>query len=827
MTRLPNRVLLLALFAGAGMAHAADESEWTYFAETGSWYRAVGGSVIGDGHVSWEQAHADAISRGVHLVDIHSASENAFVQQLALSNDPAHGHWIGLYQPPGSPEPNGGWQWTTGASVTYTNWGGGEPNNSGGSENHAMLIGNNPAFAPDRWNDYNGSSTGNVPWRGGYVLEYSEGNGNSLFANSIYPPGTTAVGPGNNANLILGLPDHVASTGAGLTDFTSYDSEAPYGQVTVSFGGYAVNRAGDDFAVHYGNWSNGEDFDVYASADGLGYQYIGSSIGGNPNNASTIASFDLGSAGMSHAHYIQIRNRTPYTDPAHSNSHHEGVDLDAVEIYGSSAVQAPPDTDRPNYSAIPDSNGRTTLVLYTHGWNTTREDFREGHWAALDQNLRSRLSSSGDTVIVGFDWTEENGSGGVPLLPPPLHAANQAESIGWQIGTLIESQAYTDVHLIGHSAGSWLIDAASDKIKELDPSITVQTTFLDAYVPIIASPGSLGDSADYAEHFVDQSFEDWFVPLVGPIVYSTTGHTLPNAFNVDVTDVDGSPSIGLIPNHGWPVEWYANNVPSDGVNSWGFDRSVALGTMPLYGQTYLGETIEKGMRIYLEGAASTPGDYTPIVEIDPDLVVLDLPSIHSETGTITDFSDGFDMLTGSPVWKTVLVEIAEERNFIIFDAEFMSEEGAEGLLNVFWNGELVGQVDERYVLNGEQEYLFFLEGIAEPGLSDISFRLDPFTEIDSEVSISNIQLGFLLLGYDGDYNGDGQVTAADYTVWADTFGSTTDLRADGNGDGEISAADYTIWADNFGAGTSASVPEPGTLAGLAVLLLCTSRRRRG
>ena len=39
----------------------------------------------------------------------------------------------------------------------------------------------------------------------------------------------------------------------------------------------------------------------------------------------------------------------------------------------------------------------------------------------------------------------------------------------------------------------------------------------------------------------------------------------------------------------------------------------------------------------------------------------------------------------------------------------------------------------------------------------------------------------------GDYNGDGKVDAADYTVWRDTLGSTTDLRADGNGNGSIDA----------------------------------------
>ncbi|MCA9188945.1 MAG: hypothetical protein KDA99_25150, partial [Planctomycetales bacterium] len=51
----------------------------------------------------------------------------------------------------------------------------------------------------------------------------------------------------------------------------------------------------------------------------------------------------------------------------------------------------------------------------------------------------------------------------------------------------------------------------------------------------------------------------------------------------------------------------------------------------------------------------------------------------------------------------------------------------------------------------------------------------------------------------GDYNFDGCVNAADYTVWKDHYGSFLALEADGNFDGEVNAADYTVWKDNFGA----------------------------
>src|SRR5262249_9628536 len=68
----------------------------------------------------------------------------------------------------------------------------------------------------------------------------------------------------------------------------------------------------------------------------------------------------------------------------------------------------------------------------------------------------------------------------------------------------------------------------------------------------------------------------------------------------------------------------------------------------------------------------------------------------------------------------------------------------------------------------------------------------------------------------GDYNGDGLVNAADYTVWKNAFNTSTIIYgsgADGNFDGKIDASDYTIWRDNFqdaagAGGLSTAVPEP-------------------
>ncbi len=79
-------------------------------------------------------------------------------------------------------------------------------------------------------------------------------------------------------------------------------------------------------------------------------------------------------------------------------------------------------------------------------------------------------------------------------------------------------------------------------------------------------------------------------------------------------------------------------------------------------------------------------------------------------------------------------------------------------------------------------------------------------------------------GVPGDYNFDGVVDAADYTVWRDSFGQTgTGLAADGDGDGQIDEGDYAVWKLYFGvrsdgAGGTAAVPEPVS-GGLTLILL--------
>ena len=84
----------------------------------------------------------------------------------------------------------------------------------------------------------------------------------------------------------------------------------------------------------------------------------------------------------------------------------------------------------------------------------------------------------------------------------------------------------------------------------------------------------------------------------------------------------------------------------------------------------------------------------------------------------------------------------------------------------------------------------------------------------------------------GDYNGNGIVDAADYTVWRDTLGASVAsfAGADGDGSAVVNQLDYDLWKSRFGdtngAGAAAAVPEPTTIFILAGLLVAVAAGRR-
>jgi hypothetical protein len=85
-----------------------------------------------------------------------------------------------------------------------------------------------------------------------------------------------------------------------------------------------------------------------------------------------------------------------------------------------------------------------------------------------------------------------------------------------------------------------------------------------------------------------------------------------------------------------------------------------------------------------------------------------------------------------------------------------------------------------------------------------------------------------------DFNSDGVIDAADYTVWRDLRGAVgNDLAADANSDGVVDELDYAIWREQFGesagslASNSMTVPEPTAATILALVALSVAAKRNG
>ncbi len=121
------------------------------------------------------------------------------------------------------------------------------------------------------------------------------------------------------------------------------------------------------------------------------------------------------------------------------------------------------------------------------------------------------------------------------------------------------------------------------------------------------------------------------------------------------------------------------------------------------------------------------------------------------------------------------------------------------------------------------------QGMMFDQFTGVNFDLLPSLQLDPyEVLV----LANTPIPISGDYNGDGIVDPADYTVWRDTYGTTgSNLVADGDKSLSVDSADYTLWTNNFGntwpTQSASTVPEPDAIIVviLGITILTLSRRQ--
>ncbi len=441
-----------------------------------------------------------------------------------------------------------------------------------------------------------------------------------------------------------------------------------------------------------------------------------------------------------------------------------------LNVLGDPTGGVPPTNPATTYSPPPTKQAsKDSLILITHGWQPLGgyENWLDNTgWVddmanSISQNLISR--GSNNWQVVPYKWLI--GATG----PFPWLAQVNGYNEGQKVGQAIVNQGWTNVHLIGQSAGAALVHGALETIKSKAPGTVVHTTFLDPYVgPGTGWRSAYGVGADWSDNYFS-------IDLTG----STTEGALVGAYNVDVTWLDSnkrlnaiyssSPSstLGvLIPigyqamsSHPWPHDFYQATVTNGlgGTEGLGFPLSKEGGGWNNRGN------YPRGLAPRVLGDMPVLSQGLFPVRSDPSLTLNLLLSANSGNGTVQVADKRFDFLTlppsapsapqslvksasvagtGTAAWLSIGVPVTNKVNFVSFDAQFTSAAGAAGLFTVYWNTNQIGVVDESVTLPGWHSYTFALPGAFDPDAYTLGFRLDAFSATASSMTVTNVATGF-------------------------------------------------------------------------------------
>ena len=200
--------------------------------------------------------------------------------------------------------------------------------------------------------------------------------------------------------------------------------------------------------------------------------------------------------------------------------------------------------EKPTFLAVSDVNKPArcadNLLIVTHGW------LEKTTWPAdLAAVIQTKVDPN-EWLCGFYDWRRQ-----ADCINPTDAAKFAKETAGPRLAETIlkPNPNFKHIHLIGHSAGAWLVSEAAETIAK-QTTASIHLTFLDAYVPPFWNEDELGSLANdpnvtyWADHY-----------LTRDITLGTTQKKLTHAHNIDITKAD--PDIS---DHQFAWNWYQATV---------------------------------------------------------------------------------------------------------------------------------------------------------------------------------------------------------------------------------------------------------------------------
>ena len=188
------------------------------------------------------------------------------------------------------------------------------------------------------------------------------------------------------------------------------------------------------------------------------------------------------------------------------------------------------------------AENKEELILLIHG-----KDDNPSTWSDTFANQLQQSVLSDEQQVDTIDWHEYSTN--------IFRCSNNGRRLGRQIGKqLSEQKRIKKVHLIGHSAGSFVVYGICESLKEKAPDVFLHTTYLD---PLGVYSGldwhfgtrNFGICADISDAYIDVNDR---VP--GSNVPVENAHT----FDVSALRLIDEKYTGSA--HNWPIEFYQRSV---------------------------------------------------------------------------------------------------------------------------------------------------------------------------------------------------------------------------------------------------------------------------